>query len=272
MDEWGLIVLLVEPGIGIKFLIEIPSMGVMHDEWVPYNNLLDSELCYGIPTDPRRIPSLTKRILRSPYVDVTQGFDLEILVELDSEDDIIEENPESIEEEISSLTTQLQSSLERVLAEITARFGFESDLSGWNEGFATIVDFTEDVRTLSECITYLTAQTELYEHCALSLSFYLVPVSQLFDDPGFSVVCEEIEQRTGGEFSIRGKSELGPYDGISAGSSFYQMFLLLSPLYEFPIRFLRGQSEDNSLAYPYYHYIFSNICRRLDCKLTLLKA
>lgn len=247
-------------------------MGDMDDEWLSYYDLVDSELCYGIPTDPKNIPLLAKRILKSSYVDLTQGFDLEILLELDQQEEIAEEHLESIEQEISSLAEQVRPRIEGVLSEIQARFGFAPDLTGWHEGFATVVEYTEDVRTLSECIAYLTSQTDLYEHCSLSLSFYLVPVTQLFDDPGFAHICNEIEQRTSGEFSIRGKSELGPYDGINAGSSFYQMFLLLSPLYEFPLRFFRGQSEDNSLAYPYYHYIFSNICRRLDCKITLLKA
>jgi hypothetical protein len=256
----------------LKFLIGMNTMRDMDDEWSSYYDLVDSELCYGIPTDPRNIPSLARRILKSSYVDVSQGFDLEILLELDHEDETIEEDPESFEEEIVSLAERLRFRIESVLGETQQKFGFSPDLSGWTEGFATVVDYTENVKKLSECISYLNAQTDLFEYCSLSLSFYLAPVSQLFDDPGFARVCDEIEQRTGGEFSIRGKSELGPYDGINAGSSFYQMFLLVSPLYEFPLRFFRGQSEDNSLAYPYYHYIFSDICRRLDCKLTLLKA
>ncbi len=243
----------------------------MEDEWLPPVEFDSSELCYGIPTDPKNILSLTRRILSSPYVDSTQGFNLEIILDLYHLDEELWED-DTIEQEISSLTEKLRGRIETVLNEVHRRFGFESDMSEWDEGYATVVDYTENRTRLVSCIKFLISQTDLFEHCALGISFYLTPVSNLSRDPGFAAICEEIEQRTEGEFSIRGKAELGPYGGIEAGSSFYQMFLLLSPSYEFPLQFFRGHSEDNRLASSYYHYVFSKICTTLDCKLTLLRA
>lgn len=245
----------------------------MEDElWPPYE-LDTSELCYGIPTHAENIPRLTQEILNSSYVDRFQGFDLEILLEFDQlDDDLWEEDPHVIEEKISSLAETMRGRITSVLEETYEKFGFVGDVSEWAEGYAVVTDYTENDKKLIECVTFLVSQADLFEHCALSISFYLAPVSTLFEDPQFAAVCEEIEKRTGGEFSIREKADLGPYDGIGAGSSFYQLYLLLSPLDEFPLRFFRGHSEDNRLASPYYHYIFSKICQDLDCKLTLLKA
>lgn len=245
----------------------------MEDDWLPLYELEANELCYGIPTDAKNIPPLTQKILNSSYVDKSQGFDLEILLEFDQlGDDLFEEEPDVIEYEISVLTEKLRGPIESILQETRHLFGFESDLSGWEDGYAVVADYTKDKRKLMECIKFLIRHPDLFELCTLSVSLYLTPVSRLYKDPVFAAVCEEIENRTSGEFSIRGKAELGPYDGIKAGSSFYQLFLLISPLYEFPLRFFRGHSEDNRLASSYYHYIFSNICRNIDCKLTLLKV
>ena len=245
----------------------------MEDDLWPAYELETNELCYGIPTRARNIPVLANKILNSPYVDRSQGFDLEILLEFDQlDDDLWEEDPSVIEEKISSVINTLKGRIEQVLEETYERFGFVGDSSEWEEGYAVVTDYTENKKKLVDCITFLIDQVDLFEYCTLSVSFYLNPVSTLSEDPQFTSVCEEIEKRTEGEFSIREKAELGPYDGIDAGSSFYQLFLLLSPLYEFPLRFFRGHSEDNMLASLYYHYMFSNICREMDCKLTLLRA
>jgi hypothetical protein len=240
----------------------------MEDEWWPIHEFDASELSYGIPTDPRNISSLTRKILNSPYIDNSQGFNLEILLDLSQlDEDILESDTK-----VSSLTEKLRGRIEPLLRETNRLFGFESDLSGWNEGYGSIIDYTEDKKGLVDCIRYLVAEKDLFEYCTLGVSFCLIPVSTLLEDPEFTAVCEEIEKRTGGEFSIRENAELGPYDGIEAGSSFYQIFLLVSPLYEFPLQFFRGHSEDNRLASPYYNYIFSKICTLIDCKLTLLRA
>ncbi|MBU7018938.1 MAG: hypothetical protein HXS44_15625 [Theionarchaea archaeon] len=245
----------------------------MEDDWLPPYELDANELCYGIPTDTKNILSLTQKIINSPFVDNFQGFDLEILLEFDQlDDELWEEEPEIIEYEISSLTESLRGRIESLLEEAHRRFGLEGDISGWADGFAVVAEYTEDRKKLIDCLKFLVHQPNFLEYCTVSVSFYLNPVSTFLDDPGFIAVCEEIEKRTGGEFSIRGKAELGPYDGIEAGSSFYQLYLLVSPHYEFPLRFFRGHSEDNRLASSYYHYVFSRICRSIDCKLTLLKT
>lgn len=245
----------------------------MEDEWLPAFELEPSELAYGIPTEAKNIPALMSKILNSPYVDGSQGFDLEIILDLDQLDEVIwEEEPHVAESEIVSLIEGLRGRLRTLLKETNRRFKFKSDLSGWDEGFATVVDYTENKENLIKCIEFLVSQKDLFEHCTLGISLYLSPVSQFSEDPEFATVCEEIEKRTGGKFSIRGQAELGPYDGIKAGSSFYQMFLLVSPLYEFPLQFFRGHSEDNRLASSFFHYIFSKICKEIDCKLTLLRA
>jgi hypothetical protein len=245
----------------------------MEEDLWPIYELETSELCYGIPTHAENIPALTQKILESSCVDSSQGFDLEILLEFDqSDDELLEKGPDAIEEEISQLAEGLGDRIRSILEETRTRFGFEGDASEWAGGYAVITDFTENKEKLTECITFLISQVDLFEHCTVSVSLYLTPVSAFFEDSRFAAVCEEIEERTGGEFSIREKAELGPYDGIEAGSSFYQLFLLLSPLDEFPIRFFRGHSEDNRLASPYFHYIFSRICRDIDCKLTLIRV
>lgn len=229
-----------------------------------------SELNYGIPTSPKNLPKLTKKILDSPYIDHAQGFDLEILLDVSQlDEELFEPEPEYT---ISVVTNELQPRIESLLENVKTRFGFEYDMSPWNEGYCVVVDYTEDRKTLVECIEFLVSQKSLFTYCTLGSSFCLVPVSQLLEDPAFTTICEEIEKRTGGKFSIRETAELGPYDGIEAGSTFYQLFLLLSPLHEFPLQFFRGHSEDNRLALPYYYYVFSKICAAIDCKLTLIRA
>ncbi|MBU7012137.1 MAG: hypothetical protein HXS46_15740 [Theionarchaea archaeon] len=250
----------------------------MEDEWWPLHEQDTNELCYGVPTDARQIPHLMKKILISPYVDSSQGFDLEIILDLDQldeellDEELLDEEPGAAEAKVAAIIETLRGRLQSVLKETDRRFHFRSDLSGWDEGYATVVEYTKNVERLIECITYLVSQSDLFEYCTLGVSLYLTPVSQLSEDMEFGTVCKEIEKRTGGQFSIRGKAELGPYDGIKAGSSFYQTFLLVSPLYEFPLQFFRGHSEDNRLAGSFFHYIFSKICKDLDCKLTLLRA
>jgi hypothetical protein len=245
----------------------------MEDEWWSTTDFDPSELCYGIPTDSRRIPVLARKILNSPYVDTSQGFSLELLLDVSQPDEELwDEELEEPENDISAVAEELRSRVEAILQETRRRFEFEGDLSEWAEGYGSIVEYTENRTKLLDCIRYLISQTDLFEYCTLGISFYLAPVSQLSNEPGFDMVCEEIEKRTEGEFSIRGKAELEPYDGIEAGSSFYQTFLLISPLYEFPLQFYRGHSEDNRLASPFYNYIFSRICSKIDCKLTLLRA
>lgn len=245
----------------------------MEDEWLPAYESDSDELCYGIPTDARNIPALAQKILDSSYVDTSQGFDMEIFLDFDQlDDELWEEDPESAEYEITSLLEKLRSRVEPLLKEVQRKFGFKSDLSGWEDGYATVVNYTKNKKKFVECIRFLMSQKDLFEYCSLGVSFYLMPVSKLSEDPEFEAVCEEIEKITGGEFSIRGKAELGPYDGIKAGSSFYQTLLLLSPSYEFPIQFFRVHSEDNRLASSYYYYVFSKICKEMDCKLTMLRA
>jgi hypothetical protein len=243
----------------------------MEDDWWPDYDFDSNELSYGIPTDSKNIPLLAKRILNSSFVDSSQGFDLQILLDVEQIEEVWGEEPD-IEQKISSIIEALRERIKSLLEEAESRFDFESDMSEWDEGYCVVVEFTENKTELIECIRFLITQVDLFEYCTLGLSFYLVPVSQLYGDPEFTTMCEEIEQRTRGEFSIRGKAELGPYDGIQGGSSFYQTFLLMSPLYEFPLQFFRGHSEDNRLASSYYYYIFSKICKAIDCKLTLLKA
>ncbi len=245
----------------------------MEDDWWPAYGLEPSELCYGIPTDAQRIPTLLSKILHSPYVDSSQGFDLEIILDLDKlDEELWEGDPGAAELEIQSLIENLRGRIRAVLRETSRKFRFESDISGWDDGYATVVEYTENRENLIKCVEFLVSQADLFEHCTLGVSLYLAPISRLSEDTEFAVVCEEIERRTGGEFSIRGKAELGPYDGVKAGSSFYQMFLLVSPLYEFPLQFFRGHSEDNRLAASFFHYVFSKICKEIDCKLTLLRA
>jgi len=244
----------------------------MEDDYLPFYELDTSELCYGIPTDAKNIPSLIQRILNSPYVDSSHGFDLEILLEFDQFDELWDEESDMVEYEIQALTKKLFDRIKSVLEETRHKFGIDYDLSEWAEGYAIIMDYTKNKKKLVECVTFLISQVDLFEYCTLSVSFYLTPLTTFFDDPTFITVCEEIEKHTSGEFSIREKAELGPYDGIKAGSSFYQLFLLISPSYEFPLRFFRGHSEDNRLASLYYHYVFSRICKDIDCKLTLLKT
>ena len=245
----------------------------MEDEWWPDYDLDVSELCYGIPTDAKRIPALTRKILNSPYVDRSLRFDVEIFLELDQlDDELWEEAPAVVESEIEGLTEKLRSRITSVLAETQRRYGCEGDLSGWSEGYALVMEYMENKRQLIDCISFLLSQKDLYEYCMLAVSLFLAPVFSLLENPEFETVCQDIENRTEGKFSIRGMAELGPYDGINAGSSFYQLYLLLSPLDEFPLRFFREPSEDNRLASQYYHYILSKICTDLDCKLTLLKA
>lgn len=244
----------------------------MEDEWLPDYELDTSELCYGIPTDAKSILLLTQKILNSPLVDSSQGFDLEILLEFEQfEDELWEEEPEVVESEIQAITEKLRGRIESMLEEVRRKLGVRTDSSGWGEGYAVVLNYTKNKRKVIDCVKFLISQAELFEYCTLSVSFHLVPVSEFLEDPKFIAVCEEIEKRTEGKFSIREKAELGPYDGIEAGSSFYQLFLLISPLYEFPLRFFRGHSEDNRLASAYYHYIFSRICKDIDCKLTLLR-
>lgn len=244
----------------------------MEDDWLPFYELDTSELCYGIPTDAKNISSLIQKMLNSPYVDSSQEFDLEILLDFDKLDELWDEEPDIAEYEISTLTKRLKNRVQSVLEETRHKFGIVYDLSEWEEGYAIVMEYTKNKKKLTDCITFLISKMDLFEYCTLSVSLYLAPLTHFFDDPAFIRVCEEIEKRTSGEFSIREKAELGPYDGIGAGSSFYQLFLLISPLYEFPIRFFRGHSEDNRLASLYYHYVFSKICTDIDCKLTLLKA
>lgn len=241
----------------------------MEDEWWPDHEFDSSELCYGIPTDVMRIPSLTRKILNSPFVDSSQGFSLELILDVTQED---EEYWDAETYDAPAVIEALRDRMTSLLQETERRFGFESDIAEWDEGFGVITDYTESKKSVVECIKFLLSQPDIFEYCTLGASLFLVPVSELLKEPEFTSVCEEIEKRTGGEFSIRGKAELGPYDGIDAGSSFYQLFLLVSPLYEFPLQFFRAHSEDNRLAYPYYHYVFSKICNNIDCKLTLLKA
>lgn len=243
----------------------------MEDEWLSIEPDT-GELCYGIPTDAENILSLTRKILNSAYVDTSQGFDLEIFLDLDQLDDLFEEDPEKAEIELESLLGKLRERIEHLSKETRRRFGFRCDVTSWEEGYATIVDFTRNKKKFIECIEFLMQQKDLFEYCALGVSFYLSPVSELYKDPEFTSVCEEIERRTGGEFSIREKADLGPYDGIGAGSSFYQTLLLLSPSYEFPIQFFRTYSEDNRLASSFYYYIYTKMCKEMDCKLTLLRA
>lgn len=245
----------------------------MEDEWWSTTEFDPSELCYGIPTDSRRVSALTKKILNSPYVDISQGFSLELLLDVSQPDEELwDEEMDEPEGVISAVAERLRARIEATLQETKSRFGFEGDLSEWTEGYGTIVDYTENKVELLDCIRYLISQTDLFEYCTLGISFYLAPVARLSNEPGFDTVCEEIEKQTEGEFSIRGKAELEPYDGIEPGSSFYQIFLLISPLYEFPLQFYRGHSEDNRLAFPFYSYVFSRICSKIDCKLTLLRA
>ncbi|MGD2249386.1 MAG: hypothetical protein PVF58_13340 [Candidatus Methanofastidiosia archaeon] len=239
----------------------------MENDWWP-DDFDYSELNYGIPTSPKNIVPLTKKILYSPYIDHTQGFDLEILLDLSRlDDELFEPEPEYT---ISLVTDELRPRIESLLQDVQTQFKFEYDMSPWDEGYSVVTDYTEDRKTLLNCIKFLVSQSALFEYCTLGTSFCLAPISELLDDSAFLTICEEIEKRTGGKFSIRGTAELGPYDGIEAGSTFYQVILLLSPLYEFPLQFFRGHSEDNRLASPYYYYVLSKICNLIDCKLTLI--
>jgi hypothetical protein len=241
----------------------------MEDEWLPLHEFDPSELCYGIPIDVRRIPSVTKRIINSRYVDSSQGFSLELILDVPHADEEYEDDEAY---DAYAVIEALRDRMGSLLKETDRQFGFESDITEWDEGIGVITDFTENKKSVTDCIKFLLTQLDIFENCTLGVSLYLVSVSALLKEPGFTEVCEEIEKRARGEFSIRGKAELGPYDGIDAGSSFYQLFLLISPLCEFPLQFFRAHSEDNRLASPYYHYMFSKICGGLDCKLTLLKT
>ncbi len=243
----------------------------MEDEWWPVHEFDSSELCYGIPTDVKQIPSLTRKILNSRYVDSSQGFSLELILDVTQTDEEYEgDTVDALNE--PDVIEALRGRITSLLQETDRRFKFESDMSEWDDGFGVLTDYTESKKSVTDCIKFLLSQMDIFEYCTLGASLYLVPVPELLKEPEFISVCEEIEKRTGGEFSIRGKAELHPYDGIGAGSSFYQLFLLISPLCEFPIQFFRAHSEDNRLASPYYHYVFSKICNNIDCKLTLLKA